>query len=129
VKTAGTNWLEAMRTVASSDPKLYREIHQYALSMFSEAKKFYHVTTDLTKIPSLDSLKDEELVNLFKQNDARQMIHITYGYILNVKNSDGSYRFKTKLYKLWREQSEVYAEMLSKHIGRHLELLYKGFEK
>jgi len=129
VKTAGTNWLEAMRTVATCDPKLYREIHTYALSMFFEAKKFYHVTTDLNKIPCLDSLKDEELVDLFKQNDARQMIHITYGYILNVKNEDGTFRFKTKLYKLWRQQSEVYAEMLSKHIGRHLELLYKGFEK
>jgi tagaturonate epimerase len=38
VKTAGTNWLEAMKLVAMRNPKLYREIHAYALSMFLEAK-------------------------------------------------------------------------------------------
>ncbi len=129
VKTAGTNWLEAMRAVAATNPKLYREIHKYALSMFEEAKKFYHVTTDLTKIADVDTLKDNELVDLFKQNDARQLIHITYGFILNAKNTDDSFRFKTKLYDLWREQREVYAEMLNSHIGKHLELLYSGFEK
>jgi len=129
VKTAGTNWLEAMRAVAATDPKLYREIHKYALSMFEEAKKFYHVTTDLTKIANVDTLTDDELVDLFKQNDARQLIHITYGFILNAKNQDDSFRFKTKLYDLWREKREVYADMLYQHIGRHLELLYSGFEK
>lgn len=128
VKTAGTNWLEAMRAIAKVDPKLYREIHKYALSMFTEAKKFYHVTTDLTKIADVDTLSDEQLVDLFNQNDARQLIHITYGFILTVKNPDGSFRFKDKLYKWWRDEEDVYAEMLHKHIGHHLELLYSGFQ-
>lgn len=128
VKTAGTNWLEAMRAVAASDPELYRSIHKYALTMFDEAKKFYHVTTDLSKIPNVDTLKDEELVDLFTQNDARQLIHITYGFILNVKDDDGNYLYKDKLYKMWRDNEEVYAEMLDKHIGKHLQLLYDGFE-
>ena len=127
VKTAGTNWLEAMRAVATADPAMYREIHAYALSMFAEAKKFYHVTTDLDKIPALDTLTDAQLPDLFTQNDARQLIHITYGFILTVKNEDGSYRFKDRLYKFWRENEDVYAEMLYKHIGKHLALLYQGF--
>ena len=129
VKTAGTNWLEAMRAVAASDPALYRSIHKYALTMFDEAKKFYHVTTDLNKIPDVDTLKDEELVDLFTQNDARQLIHITYGFILNVKDDDGNYLYKDKLFKMWRDNEEVYANMLDAHIGKHLELLYAGFEK
>ncbi len=128
VKTAGTNWLEAMRAVATAAPALYREIHAYALSMFDEARKFYHVTTDLTKIPDLASLSDAELPNLFTQNDARQLIHITYGFILTDKNADGSYRFKDRLYTFWRENEEVYAEMLHQHIGKHLALLYQGFQ-
>lgn len=127
VKTAGTNWLEAMRAVATAAPALYREIHAYALSMFDEAKKFYHVTTDLGKIPALDTLTDAELPVLFTQNDARQLIHITYGFILTVKNGDGSYRFKDRLYTFWRENEDVYAEMLYQHIGKHLKLLYEGF--
>lgn len=127
VKTAGTNWLEAMRVVAMKDPQLYREIHAYALSMFDTASQFYHVTTNIHRIPDLSSLSDEALPSLFTDNDARQLIHITYGYILNDKQPDGTYRFKDKLYKLWREERDTYAKALEKHIGRHLELLYQGF--
>jgi len=118
-----------MRVVAFADPKLYREVHAYALSMFSEASKFYHVTTNLKNIPSLDTLKDDELIDLFKNNDSRQLIHITYGYILNAKNEDGEFVFKHKLYQLWREKEDVYREFLRNHIGKHLELLYAGFQK
>lgn len=127
VKTAGTNWLEAMRAVAAADPKLYREVHKYALSRFEDATKFYHVTTDLTKIPDIDTLSDEELPTLFTMNDARQLIHITYGFILTDKNEKGEYVFKDRLYKFWRENEDVYAAMLEKHIGHHAELLFKGF--
>lgn len=123
VKTAGTNWLEAMRVVAMTDPKFYRQVHAYALEAFDEATKYYHVTTDLSKIPALDSLTDEQLPTLFDQNDARQLIHITYGLILSRKNADGSFTFRDKLYKLWRENEDVYTEALFKHIGRHLETL------
>ncbi|MCQ2398263.1 MAG: tagaturonate epimerase family protein [Sphaerochaetaceae bacterium] len=120
LKTAGTNWLEAMKLVAMKDPSLYREIHRYALDgAFEEARKYYHVTTDLTKIPDLDSLSDSELPDLFKNNDSRQLIHITYGLILNEKNPDGSFKFRDRLYKLWRENKEGYARLIDMHIGRH----------
>ena len=123
VKTAGTNWLEAMRVVAMTDPALYREIHKYALSAFDEARKYYHVTTDIKKIPDVDKLSDKELPDLFNLNESRQLIHITYGLILSKKNEDNSFAFKDKLYKLWRDNEEVYAKALMKHIGRHLDLL------
>lgn len=118
LKTAGTNWLEAMKLVAMKDPALYREVHKYALSVFNQATKYYHVTTDLSKIPCVDSLKDEELVTLFGNNDSRQLIHITYGLILNEKK-DGKFVFKDRLYKLWRENREEYAQLLESHIGHH----------
>ena len=123
VKTAGTNWLEAMRVVALTDPALYREVHKYALEAFEEARKNYHVTTDLKKIPNVDKLADKELPGLFEQNDSRQLIHITYGLILNKKNADGSYTFKDRLYKLWKDREEDYTQALVKHIGKHLTLL------
>ena len=126
VKTAGTNWLEAMRVIAQVDPALYREIHKYALSVFSEAKKYYHVTTDLSKIPDVDSLADGDLPKLFENNDSRQLIHITYGLILNKKNSnskEASFTFKDKLYDLWQQHGELYNQLLFRHIGKHLDLL------
>ena len=119
LKTAGTNWLEAMKLVAMKDPSLYREVHKFALTAFKAATAYYHVTTDLNRIPKLDTLTDAQLPDLFKHNDARQLIHITYGLILNEKNSDGSYTFKDRLYGLWREYREDYAELLFNHIGHH----------
>ena len=124
VKTAGTNWLEAMRVVAMVDPALYREVHSFALSVFHEATQYYHVTTDLRKIPKLETLSDERLPGLFDQNDARQLIHITYGLILSAKNADGAYRFKDRLYRCWRENDSLYYDRLEAHISRHLSLLY-----
>jgi len=123
VKTAGTNWLEAMRVTAVADPALYREVHDYALSAFEEAKKYYHVTTDLSKVPDVSSIKDEDLPKLFENNDVRQVIHITYGLILSKKNADGSFTYRDRLYKLWQENEAEYRSALVKHIGRHLELL------
>jgi hypothetical protein len=129
VKTSGTSWLEAMRIVAMVNPSLYREIHAFAINVFEEAKKYYHVTTDLTNIPVIKTINDEELPQLFKQKDLRQLIHITYGLILNAKNNEGSYRFKERLYSLWNQKKDLYSENLERHIGRHLELLYHGFEQ
>ena len=123
VKTAGTNWLEAMRVVAATDPSLYREIHRYALTVFDDARKYYHVTTDLSKIPDVSSVKDSGVAALFENNDARQLIHITYGHILTQKNPAGSFLFKDRLYKLWREHEEEYRDALAQHIGKHLRLL------
>lgn len=123
VKTAGTNWLEAMRVIAETEPQLYREIHAFAIESFNEATKYYHVTTDLTKIPNLSELKDDELVTLFEQNDARQLIHITYGLILTHKNPDGSFVFRDRLYKAWRIHADEYKNAIFNHISHHLDLL------
>jgi hypothetical protein len=123
VKTAGTNWLEAMRAVAVADPALYRAVHRYALSVFKEATAYYHVTTNVANIPDVGRLTDAELPALFDNNDARQLIHITYGLILTKKKADGSFEFKDALYKLWRERENVYNDALVRHIGKHLDLL------
>lgn len=126
VKTAGTNWLEAMAVIAEHSPELYREIHQYARDYaFEKATAYYHVTTNLDNIPQLSELTDEQLPDLFKNNDSRQLIHITYGLILNEKNEDGTLRFRDRLYDAWRKYDEEYARRLERHIGRHLMLLYK----
>lgn len=117
LKTAGTSWLEAMRVVAGADPALYREVHALALKSFAEARQYYHVTTDLAKIPPLKELRDDELPSLFTQNDARQLIHITYGLIL----ADPC--LKQRLYALWRRERRAYADALYGHIGRHIELM------
>lgn len=124
LKTAGTNWLEAVRLVAMKAPGLYRDIHLFALEKFKDATKYYHVTTNLNNIPNIAALSDAELPKLMDMNDARQLLHITYGLILTTKNEDGRSRFKDDLYALWDRYEEDYAALLDGHIGRHLELLF-----
>ena len=52
-----------------------------------QAKKYYHVTADITKIPLLEDISDQDLPQLFDQADLRQLIHITYGLIFNATNN------------------------------------------
>ncbi len=129
VKTSGTSWLEAMAVISIYEPKLFREILEYAMTVFEEAKKYYHVTADLNRLPGINTLKDKDLIGLFEQNDARQLMHITYGYILNKKDCEGKYTFRDRLYSCLRKYAEEYENRLEKHIGHHLEMLCNGIEE
>ena len=123
IKTAGTSWLEEVKVVAMKEPELYREIHRFALKNFAKDRASYNLTTDLSRVPEIDAIADDELINLFKQNDSRQLIHITYGSILRAKDSEGKYIFKDGIYKILFEYEEDHYRELSNHIRRHLELL------
>lgn len=117
VKTAGTNWLEAVRTVAVYDPVLYRDMHRHALRNICEAKKYYHISANTDMIPDVGTLKDSELPGLMDANDSRQLLHITYGLILRDQC------LKNRIYGLLFSREDEYCAMLIKHIGRHISAL------
>jgi hypothetical protein len=123
LKTAGTSWLEAMRLISLMDPSLYREMHRFALSIFNEASKLYHVTTDLDQIPHIETLHDQDLPTLLDRDDSRQLLHITYGYLLNAKDRDGKNLFKERFFHTLTQYEEDYWSLLEKHIGKHLNSL------
>jgi len=123
LKTAGTNWLEAVRVIARHKPDLYRRMHAFALEHLEEAKKYYHIGAKVENIPPLDSLKDSELPDLMNRDDSRQVMHITYGLILQARDESGKSLFKDELYRVLFEYEEEYNQALKKHIGRHLEAL------
>ena len=123
LKTAGTNWLEAVRLAAIKEPAFYRRMHTFALAHFDEARKYYHVTTDISKIPPLESLSDARLPELMDDVNARQLLHITYGLILTAENETGDMYLRRELYSLLDRCGEDYAALLDGHIGRHLKAL------
>ena len=114
IKTAGTNWLEAVRLISHKDPALYRRMHELALYSFEKDRKSYHVTTDLSKVPALDKLSDEKLPELLNENNARQLMHITYGSILK--------DMREEIYKTLNLYEDEHYKMLCTHLGRHLSL-------
>ncbi|MGM9641520.1 MAG: tagaturonate epimerase family protein [Faecousia sp.] len=124
VKTSGTSWLEAVRLVAQVDPALFRELYRYAVTVFGEARAYYHVSTEPEQIPDIDTIPDEDLPALLNDNAPRQLLHITYGKILGEKAPDGSFLFRNRLYGLWRAHKEQYASLLEQHMDHHLSLLF-----
>lgn len=123
LKTAGTNWLEAVRVIAVKSPTLYRKMHAFATTNLHEAKKYYHIGAKLENIPDIEKLKDKELPGLMDLNDSRQVLHITYGLILLAKNADGVSTFRDEIYSLLNKYEIDYYNVLEKHIGKHLSML------
>lgn len=121
LKTAGTNWLEALRVVSVKNTRLFREIFQFALENLEKAKAYYHIDGNPDRLPLLKDIDDNDLVKLLDNDDARQILHITYGLILQEKDDQGKYLFKDDIYNLLIDFEDVYDDFLYKHIGRHLD--------
>lgn len=117
LKTAGTSWLEAVTTIAENDPVLYRVMHKCALDNFDKMLALYHITADITKIPEIDNLCDEDLPALMEMAEARQLLHITYGPILNDKS------IRPMFFAAMHKFEKEYLERLKKHFDKHLSLL------
>ncbi|MCL1820675.1 MAG: tagaturonate epimerase family protein [Oscillospiraceae bacterium] len=120
LKTAGTNWLEALRVVSQTNPRLFREITRFALENLIEAKKYYHITENTANIPDVETIGNEDLPLLLDSDDARQVLHITYGLILSAKDANGKTVFKDSIYSVLFQHEDDYHAALEKRIRRHL---------
>ena len=112
VKTAGTSYLEALRVVATVDKTFFREILDFSRDRYETDRATYHVSGVLNKVPAADMLGDDELLGLFEQFDARQVLHVTFGSALD------EYGFRLK--KLLKENPGLYDQCLETHFKRHL---------
>ena len=119
VKTAGTSYLEALRTIAEVNPPLFRKILDYSGNRFGADKKTYHISADLEKVPRTDSLKDSELQELLNDDHARQVLHVTYGSVLSGSDEEAA-SFKKRLMKTLSEYEETYEKNLIRHFDKHL---------
>jgi tagaturonate epimerase len=120
LKTAGTSYLEALRTVAAIDPGLFREIYDYSRGRYEEDRASYHVSASLERAVQPEDVPDEELPALVEQFDAREILHVTFGSVLKEA------RFRDRLLGLLRDHPEHYAAGLEKHFLRHLEPFANG---
>ena len=112
LKTAGTSYLEALRAIASIAPSLFREILAFAHGRYGEDKATYHVSADPAKVPAPDQLADSELAGLLDLFDSRQVLHITFGSVLE--------RFGQRLKEVLAQHEEEYYAALETHFRKHL---------
>lgn len=112
LKTAGTSYLEALRVVASFDPDLFRIIVNFARSRYETDRKTYHVSATLDKVPPVAELSQEQLVGLLDQFDARQVLHVTFGSVLD--------KYGLPIRMLLRQFEGNYHQFLKAHFDNHL---------
>jgi len=120
LKTAGTSYLEALRTVAAVDPAFFRVIYAFARERYDTDKASYHVSAELAKAPAAKDVPKDDLPALLEQFDAREILHVTFGSVLKEAGPDGKLRFKDTLFGLLRSHPEAYAKNLETHFIKHL---------
>lgn len=110
VKTAGTSFLEALRVLITIQPGLFREIYGMARQCYPRDRATYHVSADLARMPELDHHKIE--LNLLDQFDVRQVLHVTFGSILE--------RYGKTMQELLLQHEELFSQTLQLHFEKHL---------
>jgi hypothetical protein len=114
IKMSGTSWLEALRLMARDEPALFRAYLSAAVESFDAARRYYHVTPDLSRLPRIGELADAELPALLDQVAARQVLHISYGEVLKDSRTRGAF------FSALEAREEAYHGMAAANIERHL---------
>jgi len=112
VKTAGTSYLEGLRVVAVHDPELFRKILTLARTRFEKDRKTYFLDAQLSQVPENNTLSEGDLPGLLEQFDARQVLHVVFGSILD--------EFGLEFQTLIAKHETDFQAGLEKHFARHL---------
>jgi hypothetical protein len=118
LKTAGTSYLEALRTVSMVDVGFFQEIYCYARDHFEADKASYAISAELARAPQPDAVKDWS--GLLDQFDAREILHVTFGSVLTDTMARAGQGFYNQIVQLLEAHAETYAENLKTHFMRHL---------
>ncbi|MGF1660953.1 MAG: tagaturonate epimerase family protein [Kineosporiaceae bacterium] len=114
LKTSGTSYLEALRTVAVVDPALFRELYGAARAAFAQARAGYHVSAELERTAAADDVADAALPALLDRDDERQVLHVTYGTLLRDP------ALGSRLHDVLRRHPDAHAAALERHLSRHV---------
>ncbi len=112
VKTAGTSYLEALRVLSNCEPQLFREILEFSRSRFDTDKKSYFLDCQPQKVPADSQLEDADLPGLLEQFDARQLLHVTFGSVID--------HYRDTLLDMLHTHDKAYTAGLEQHFIRHL---------
>ena len=120
LKTAGTSYLEALRTIATTATPLFREIYEFACERYDTDRATYHVSAEVSRAPRVAGLAPADLPGLLDDFDAREILHVTFGSVLTATTQEGGARFAPRLRQALEDHAEAYAANLESHFSRHL---------
>ncbi len=122
LKTAGTSWLEFVHQLSHDHQDLFRELYLFSLANLENAKKNYHVNVSVDTCPKIESFQPGDYPQLLQNDNARQLLHINYGGILNLEEN-GRLVLKERLYDILDKDEEAYHQIIRTHFRRHLQSL------
>jgi hypothetical protein len=117
LKTAGTSWLEAVRVISEQEPALFRQMMAATYAGLDSALKLYHITADFDKIPKVADMADGDLRQLLNLNESRQLLHISYGTLLNHPD------IRAPFFAALHTHEAAYEEALDRHFTKHFTAL------
>jgi hypothetical protein len=127
VKTAGTNYLEALRVAARCAPELFLEIVQFAHGRFETDRASYHISADLGRLGNPARLEPAERERVYlDEHHGRQVLHVTFGSVLTQGRSAAGRPFKECLLEILQQHDDLHRQFIVQHLGRHITLLSKG---
>lgn len=96
------------------DPALFREIVHFAIERYPTDRASYHISAEIAKMPALATLPDERLAALLDDFHTRQVLHVTFGSVLNHEP------FREPFFATLRAHEETYTEIVERHFHKHL---------
>lgn len=120
LKTSGTSYLCALDVVARREPDLLREIYALSRESYRQARASYQVSADIGRTPEPADVADGDLPALVEAFDSRQILHVGYGDVLTATDTAGRRHLDTALRAVLTANAELYADIVSEHLGRHL---------
>src|SRR5690606_14828415 len=112
LKTAGTSYLEALRVASRRAPQLFRRALDIAHERFEADRKSYLIGARPGAVPRSTALSDPDLPGLLDDDDARQVLHVTFGSVLDALGPE----LKALLAERWQDHEHA----LARHFERHL---------
>ncbi len=114
LKTAGTSYLEALRSIAALDPDLFRSIVAFATVRYPQDRASYHVSAEVACMPDVTSWPDPRLPEILDDFHGREILHVTFGSVLQ------DHGLSRRFFAVLRDNEEAYYQMLERHFEKHL---------
>lgn len=74
----------------------------------------YYVSAEIARMPGAAALGDEELPGLLEDFHTREVLHVTYGSVLN------EVRLRARFFESLRRYEDDYTRIVEAHFDRHL---------
>lgn len=113
IKTSGTTWMESLRTIAICEPDLFNLILDITFEKAEENSRDYYISLDYNKIADL--IKTKNKVDLIDIDETRQLLHVSYGTILD--------KYRSEMISTLLSNEEEYTRNVMSNYEKHLDAI------